>query len=241
MPVYWLPQTPVFPDPRESGAGDLVAVGGDLGTRRLVQAYRQGIFPWYERGSPILWWSPDPRLILEPERLHVPRRLERLLRQKHFTLSLDLDFKAVITSCASVHLQRAQGTWILPEMIAAYCRLHEQGYAHSLELWRGENLVGGIYGVALERAFFGESMFHRETNASKVALVSLVRLLERHGFHFLDCQQTTGHLLQFGAREVSRDTFLAMLDRALAGPRREPDLQPGSLKSEAGDRRSVQE
>jgi leucyl/phenylalanyl-tRNA--protein transferase len=234
MPVYWLSQAPVFPDPRESGVEDLVAVGGDLGSRRLVQAYRQGIFPWYEQGSPILWWSPDPRLILEPERLYVPRRLRRLLRQGRFTPSLDLDFRGVISSCASVHLRRQHGTWILPEMITAYCRLHEQGCAHSVEVWRDGSLMGGIYGVALGRAFFGESMFHREANASKVALVILVRLLWRHGFHFMDCQQTTQHLLQFGAREVRRDTFLARLEEALADPRGEPDLRPGYLGT--GDR-----
>ena len=236
MPVYWLPQDPVFPDPRKDGVEDLVAVGGDLGSRRLVQAYRQGIFPWYERGSPILWWSPDPRLILEPERLHVPRRMRRLLRRGEFTLSLDLDFEGVISSCASVHLRRAMGTWILPEMITAYCRLHEQGHTHSVEVWREGELVGGIYGVALKRAFFGESMFHRETNASKVALIALMRVLHRKGFHFLDCQQTTRHLLQFGAREVSRGRFLDMLDRAQADPRGEPDLRPGYLRPEIGGR-----
>ena len=232
MPVYWLSQAPVFPDPRESASEDLIAVGGDLGSRRLIQAYRQGLFPWYERGSPILWWSPAPRLILEPERLHVPRRLIRLLRQGGFAASLDLDFRGVITSCAEVHLRQNQGTWILPEMITAYCRLHDMGYAHSVEVWRDGVLVGGIYGVALGRAFFGESMFHRETDASKAALVTLVRLLSRLGFHFLDCQQTTSHLLRFGAREVSRDAFLDRLDRALGDPRGEPDLQPGALETE---------
>ena len=232
MPVYWLSPEPVFPDPRQAGVEGLVAVGGDLTPARLVEAYRQGVFPWYDLGSPILWWCPDPRLILEPERLHVPRRLERILRQELFTLSLDLDFEGVINSCASVHLHREQGTWILPEMINAYCRLHKLGYAHSLEVWRSGELVGGIYGVALKKAFFGESMFHRVDNASKVALVSLMRLLSNRGFHFLDCQQTTRHLLQFGAREVSRNTFLTRLDQALQDSRGEPHLRPGYLGSE---------
>lgn len=232
MPIYWLPPEPVFPDPRKEELGDLVAAGGDLSPSRLIQAYSQGIFPWYEMGSPILWWSPDPRLILDPDKLHVPSRLERLIRQNRFRVSLDLDFPAVINSCARVHSRRCHGTWILPEMISAYSRLHELGFAHSVEVWSREGLVGGIYGVALKKAFFGESMFFLERNASKVALVSLVRFLRKWGFYFMDCQQTTRHLLQFGAQEISRAEFLSRLDMALNDPQ-EVQWWPGWWENKA--------
>ena len=208
-----------FPDPANDNVGELLAIGGDLEPERLLAAYSKGIFPWYDENSPILWWSPDPRLLLFPEGLHISRRLMRLLRQKRFAISLNMSCPQVIESCARVRRPGAQGTWLVPEMIEAYTRLHEFGFVHSVETWREGRLVGGIYGVCLGRAFFGESMFHLESNASKVALVGLVRLLQAHGVQLMDCQQTTRHLLSLGAREIPRRDFIQGVQRALeAGP-----------------------
>lgn len=218
MSVFPLRQEPVFPSPALAGEDGLLAVGGDLSPERLLTAYAQGIFPWYSENMPILWWSPDPRLILEPGRLHVPARLERILRRGRFSFSLDTAFERVISSCADVPRPGASGTWIVPEMIAAYCNLHRLGFAHSMEVWEEGELVGGVYGLALGRAFFGESMFFLRPEASKAGLVTLVRALERSGFSLIDCQQTTAHMTRFGGFEVSRQEFLRRLDEALAGP-----------------------
>jgi len=215
MTVFALPAQPVFPDPVHADEDGLLAVGGDLSSHRLLMAYAQGIFPWYSENSPILWWSPDPRLILEPARIHVPKRLDRILRQGRFRFTLDTAFEQVITSCAGTPRNGARGTWIVPEMLAAYCRLHELGFAHSIEVWSGEALVGGLYGVALGGAFFGESMFYLEPDASKAGLVTLMRALEAAGFVLFDCQQTTAHMLRFGGFEVPRGEFLSRLERAL--------------------------
>lgn len=214
MPVFYLDEAPVFPRPALADPGGLLAVGGDLRLERLLAAYRRGIFPWYDENSPILWWSPDPRPILFPGAVHVSRRLERTLRSGRFAVSLDADFAGVIRGCAGASRASGDGTWIVPEMIAAYERLHAAGHAHSVEAWRDGELVGGAYGVAIGAAFFGESMFHRENDASKVAFVTLCRHLDRLGFHFVDCQQTTGHLCRFGAFEVSRNDFLRRLEAA---------------------------
>ena len=215
MTVFALPAQPVFPDPVHADEDGLLAVGGDLSPHRLLMAYAQGIFPWYSENSPILWWSPDPRLVLEPARIHVPKRLERILRQGRFRFTLDTAFEQVIAGCADTPRCGACGTWIVPEMLAAYCRLHELGFAHSIEVWSGETLVGGLYGVALGGAFFGESMFYREPDASKAGLVTLMRALEGAGFVLFDCQQTTPHMLRFGGFEVPRGEFLFRLERAL--------------------------
>lgn len=214
MPVFYLHAEPIFPRPALAEPGGLLAVGGDLRLERLVAAYRRGIFPWYDERSPILWWSPDPRPILLPGRVHVSRRLERTLRSGMFSVTLDTDFGGVIRGCAGASRAAGDGTWILPEMIEAYERLHAAGYAHSVEAWLDGELVGGAYGVAIGRAFFGESMFHRATDASKVAFVTLCRHLDGLGFHFIDCQQTTGHLCRFGAVEVTRNEFLRRLEVA---------------------------
>ena len=214
MTVFALPAQPLFPDPAHADEDGLLAVGGDLSPQRLLLAYARGIFPWYCENSPILWWSPDPRLVLEPARIHVPRRLERILRQGRFTFTLDTAFERVITGCAETPRQGARGTWIVPEMLAAYCRLHELGFAHSIEVWSGATLAGGLYGVALGGAFFGESMFYREPDASKAGLATLTRLLSRAGFVLFDCQQTTAHMLRFGGFEVPRGEFLARLGQA---------------------------
>jgi leucyl/phenylalanyl-tRNA--protein transferase len=217
MPVFALIDEPVFPKPTLAEPGGLLAVGGDLSLERLLAAYRRGIFPWYDEHSPILWWSPDPRPVLFPWQVQVSRRLERTIRSGKFRVTLDTDFGGVIRGCAGVMRAAGDGTWIVPEMIAAYERLHAAGHAHSVEAWQDGELVGGAYGVAIGKAFFGESMFHRVTDASKVAFVTLARHLDAQGFHFIDCQQTTGHLCRFGAQEVTRNEFLRMLEVARDG------------------------
>lgn len=218
MTVFALPAQPIFPDPSLADEDGLLAVGGDLSPQRLLMAYGRGIFPWYSENAPILWWSPDPRLILEPSRVHVPKRLERILRQGAFRFTLDTAFEQVIAGCAQTPRRGACGTWIVPEMLAAYCRLHELGFAHSIEVWSGGTLVGGLYGVALGGAFFGESMFYIEPDASKAGFVTLIRALDRAGFILFDCQQTTAHMLRFGGFEVPRDEFLSRLEQALELP-----------------------
>ncbi|MCK4621036.1 MAG: leucyl/phenylalanyl-tRNA--protein transferase [Desulfuromonadales bacterium] len=208
MPCYQLDDELWFPPVEAAEDCGLLAVGGDLSPERLLLAYSLGIFPWYNPGEPILWWSPDPRCVLFPSALHISRSLNRLLRKKHFRISIDEDFSGVISWCRRLRANLdGSGTWITPEMQKSYLRLHELGFAHSVECWEGGELVGGIYGVCLGRCFFGESMFSRRDNASKVALVSLVQRLERARFTLLDCQQTTDHLLRFGAKEIPRREF----------------------------------
>jgi len=205
----------IFPDPRYAEDDGLLAVGGDLSTARLTEAYSHGIFPWYGPGSPILWWSPDPRMTLIPSELHVPRRLARIMREDRFTFTLDRAFGEVIRGCAHACRPEGEGTWLVPEMIAAYERLHRQGLAHSCEAWDAGGLAGGVYGVALGRAFFAESMFYRVSNASKAALICLVRYLESRGFTLVDCQQSTAHSARFGAREIPGTRFYSRLRQAL--------------------------
>ncbi len=211
MPVYRLTDQFIFPHPSLADPGGLLAVGGDLSPERLLLAYANGIFPWYSDPSPILWWSPDPRLVLFPGELKISRSLRRVIKKQVFTVTMDTSFGEVIRACA----QARDETWITGEMIEAYVALHELGYAHSFETRHEGRLVGGLYGVALGRAFFGESMFSAMSDASKVALVFLVRLLDGLGFEFIDCQTTTEHLKRFGAREVPRKEFLDLLGRAL--------------------------
>jgi leucyl/phenylalanyl-tRNA---protein transferase len=218
MPVFYLGEEPVFPRPSLAEPGGLLAVGGDLRLERLLAAYRRGIFPWYDEETPILWWSPDPRPILLPGRLHVSKRLERTIRSGKFRVTLDTAFDDVIRGCAAACRNVGDGTWIVPEMIEAYERLFVAGYAHSVEAWLDGELVGGAYGVAIGKAFFGESMFHRVTDASKVAFVTLARHLDGLNFHLIDCQQTTGHLCSFGAFEVTRNEFLRRLEVAREAP-----------------------
>ena len=216
--VYSLPDELVFPHPSLAEPDGLLAVGGDLSVDRLVLAYANGIFPRYSENSPILWWSPDPRLVLEPEKLHIPRSLRRVLNRGTFTVTADLAFGEVLRRCAGTERAEGYGTWLVPEMIEAYEELHRMGVAHSFEAWKGDELVGGLYGVSLGRAFFGESMFHLVPDSSKVAFVQAVRMLARHGYELIDCQQTTAHLLRFGAREMERDVFLERLEEALECP-----------------------
>ena len=218
MPVYRLTDEMTFPHPAHAAPDGLLAVGGDLSPERLLLAYRLGIFPWYSDGLPILWWSPDPRLVLEPQELRVSRRLRQLLKKGVFRITFDQAFAAVIHACATVPRREQDGTWITPEMEQAYVRLHELGYAHSAESWRDDRLVGGLYGVSLGKCFFGESMFHYETDASKAAFATLARHLKNWGFQMIDAQVTTRHLLSLGAKEVPRRVFLKKLEDALVFP-----------------------
>ncbi len=215
MPVFRLSSDLTFPPPHLAIREGLLAVGGDLSIDRLALAYSQGIFPWYAEDDPILWWSPDPRLVLYPTEMHVSRSLRRLLKKDRFRFTLDTAFSEVIRGCAAVRGPDHPGTWIVPEMIIAYERLHTAGLAHSVEAWSEGELAGGHYGVSLGRTFFGESMFTRVSNASKAALVVLIRNLQRVGFDLVDCQVTTPHLMQFGAREIPRTRFLKDLRRSL--------------------------
>lgn len=212
MPVFRLVHAPLFPDPALAEADGLLAIGGDLSPQRLVAAYRQGIFPWYSDGDPILWWSPAPRLVLFPQTFHLPRRLARTLASGRFRVSADTAFAEVIRACASASGRSHNGTWISGEMQAAYLRLHRLGFAHSIECWYGDELAGGLYGVCLDQVFFGESMFTRVRDASKVTLATLVRLSLAQAIAVIDCQMTTEHLLRFGAREISREAFQALLE-----------------------------
>lgn len=194
----------------------LLAVGGDLAPERLLAAYRRGIFPWYSPGEPILWWSPDPRMVLFPAEFKVSRSLGRTLRRGGYEVRLDTAFAQVIAACAQTPRRGQHGTWIVPEMQAAYRRLHELGLAHSVETWVDGELVGGLYGIALGRMFYGESMFSWRSDASKIAVAHLARYLERLGFGMVDCQMHTAHLASLGAREIPRDDFIARLDALVA-------------------------
>lgn len=221
MTIYRLFEDPVFPDPEEADPDGLLAVGGDLSPQRLLTAYANGIFPWYAEDSPILWWSTNPRLVLIPSEFHTPRSLRRVLNKKLFTFSMDTDFPGVIRACARAPRPEQEGTWIVEDMVEAYIMLHELGYAHSVEAWQDGELVGGLYGISLGSAFFGESMFFKVPDASKAAFAVLVNQLNAWGFTLIDCQQTTHHLLRFGAKELQRFRFLAMLREAMGHPTRE--------------------
>lgn len=220
MPVYRLPEENIFPSPELANEDGLLAIGGDLSVARLLRAYSIGIFPWYSEGYPILWWSPDPRLILLPDDLKVSRSLRQVIKSGRFTVTIDKAFRDVITSCAQIKRKHEKGTWINPDIIEAYTRLHELGFAHSVESWHNGVLAGGLYGVSLGSAFFGESMFTKISNASKVAFVHLVNFLTKWQFTLIDCQITTVHLMSLGAKEISRTKFLKMLKRSLTAPTR---------------------
>ena len=218
MPVYRLPREPIFPDPSEAEPDGLLALGGDLSVERLVVAYASGIFPWFTKGRTPYWFSPDPRLVLRPQALHVPRSLERTIRRGAFRLTADQAFEQVIRACAATRRPGQRGTWISAPIVEGYLRLHQAGLAHSFEAWEGEALVGGLYGVSLGAAFFGESMFAARPDASKVAFAGAVRLLSERGFGLVDCQVTTDHLLRFGAEEWPRERYLAALPALLEAP-----------------------
>ena len=205
---------PLILNPERANEYGLVGIGGDLRADRLLQAYKSGIFPWYDEQSPICWWSPDPRAIFELDQFHAPRRLQRTMRTGRFRCTINQAFTEVMKGCA----QRAEGTWIVPEMIDAYTRLHTLGWAHSVEAWRGEELAGGIYGVSIGGMFAGESMFTRIRDGSKVALTFLVEHLKRRGFELFDIQMLTEHTARLGAIEIRRGEYLKRLQRAVALP-----------------------
>jgi leucyl/phenylalanyl-tRNA---protein transferase len=215
MPLFRLTDDLVFPPPYYAEPDGLLAIGGDLSPERLLLAYRMGIFPWYSSDMPILWWSPDPRLVLFPGELKISKSLRKVLRKRVFEVTFDRDFRAVIERCAELRREQGDTTWIVPEMKEAYDRIHRLGYAHSVECRHDGDLVGGLYGVALGRIFYGESMFTEQTDASKVAFVHLVRLLMHLKFHLIDCQVTTAHLRRFGAIEIPRHEFLHRLSVAV--------------------------
>lgn len=208
--IPWLGADDPFPPVQRAlrDPNGLLAAGADLSVPRLLEAYRRGIFPWFSEGEPILWWSPDPRMVLFPRELRVTRSLAKTLRNRPYEIRFDTAFRAVMQGCSAPRPGQA-GTWITDTMIDAYCDLHEAGWAHSVETWIDGELAGGLYGVAIGRLFFGESMFSRRTDASKIALVHLVRRLEQAGTELIDCQMRTDHLASFGAREIPRRVFSA--------------------------------
>ena len=209
-----LPKTYTFPPLEAASPEGLLAVGGDLNPDRLLSAYRQGIFPWYSDDQPILWWSPDPRAVLYPSKLHISKSLRKSLRTRGFEVSADRAFALVIATCAESR-NRGEGTWITSGMQDAYCALHRMGYAHSVETWHNGELVGGLYGLAIGKAFFGESMFSRVTDASKTALVGLATSLAAEGYRFIDCQVVSEHLTSLGAQATPRDRFASELNEAV--------------------------
>ena len=219
-------KSPFFPDIFYPDPQGLAAIGGRLNTAILLEAYTKGLFPWYEKDPP-LWFCPNPRLVLFPENHHLSRRLKREWKKINIELAMDLHFDEVIQACAQQSRREKQGTWINAQMLKAYKELYREGYAHSVEVYQGGKLVGGLYGLSLGRAFFGESMFSKIPGASKLALYALVRWCLAHRYHFIDCQATTGYLLQFGAKEISRPVFLDYLQQAL---KQKTTLGPYDLK-----------
>ena len=220
MPVFQLSDNIFFPPPDLAREDGLLAVGGDLSPERLLVAYQMGIFPWYSEGDPILWWAPAPRLILEPARFHLSKRLARELKKGFFQFSMDQEFKDVIESCAKPREDRGEATWINTDMIKAYLCLHELGYAHSVECWRDGKLAGGLYGISTGTVFFGESMFSRVANSSKAALYILCTQLLKWNFDFIDCQMHTPHLHSLGAEELPGPLFYQRLQKAILKPTR---------------------
>jgi leucyl/phenylalanyl-tRNA--protein transferase len=213
MPVYRLPDRPIFPPVEHAVKSGLLAVGGDLSPERLLAAYREGIFPWYSEGEPLLWWSPDPRFVLFPQELRVSRSMRQFLKKQRFRITLDHAFQSVIAACRKPRPGQ-DGTWITQAMQEAYIALHDLGYAHSVEAWQEESLVGGLYGVSIGRAFFGESMFSTRANASKAALIALVDRADLR-FDLIDCQMETPHLRSLGARPIPRREFKDLLKESL--------------------------
>jgi leucyl/phenylalanyl-tRNA---protein transferase len=216
--IPWLENADTFP-PLElalSEPNGLLCAGGDLSPQRLLQAYRHGIFPWYSKDEPILWWSPDPRMVLFPSEFKISRSLRRTLRSGNYRIQLDRHFPAVVRACAQTRRKDQTGTWITTAMQAAYGTLHELGFAHSVETWVDEKLVGGLYGLAIGKMFYGESMFSHATDASKIAIAHLAGFLEAHGFGLIDCQMNTPHLASLGAREIPRRDFIARLHELTA-------------------------
>jgi len=217
MPLFHLSRRNEFPPARLARIDGLLCMGGDLSEDRILLAYKNGIFPWFSRDEPILWWSPDPRLVLYPEKIRISRSLKKKIRKNYFTVTMDLAFETVIHECARSRTENNEDTWLGREMIQAYSHLHKKGVAHSVETWRNGKLAGGLYGLSLGKCFFGESMFTRQSDASKTALAALCVHLRYFNFDLIDCQVTTRHMLSMGAEEIPRNAFLDQINQSLAG------------------------
>lgn len=216
MPVFQLTKEIQFPPPGLAEDSGLLAIGGDLHPERLIAAYKNGIFPWFSKGDPLLWWFTSPRLVIFPEEFHIPKRVLRYQKSAQLTITKDTAFSDVIKECAAIRAESGEETWIVEKMIEAYTTLHRLGFAHSVECWQDDILVGGLYGIALDKVFFGESMFSRIRCGSQFALIALVKFLKTADFQMIDCQMTTNHLLRFGAREIDGSTFQLLLKRHIS-------------------------
>ncbi|ESU28953.1 leucyl/phenylalanyl-tRNA--protein transferase [Flavobacterium limnosediminis JC2902] len=210
--IHFLDKELWFPPVSETHPSGIIAVGGDLSTERLLLAYRSGIFPWFEDGQPITWWSPEDRMVLFPDDFKPSKSMRNILNRNHFKVTFNQDFRAVISNCQNVKREGQNGTWITDDMIEAYCKLHELGYAKSVEVWQNDRLVGGLYGIDLGHIFCGESMFSKVSNASKVAFVSLVNSLKENNYLLLDCQVYNEHLESLGCGEIDREDFMQILN-----------------------------
>ena len=211
MSIVWLEHIKDFPDPNLGDNEGLLAIGGELTPEWLLKAYRMGIFPWFNAGDPIMWWSPNPRMILYPKEFKVSKSFRNILNKKKHVVTFNRNFQEVIQYCGEIKRMGQEGTWLTSEMKSAYLTLHKMGWAHSIEVWNESELVGGLYGLAMGKLFFGESMFSKESNASKIALYSLSQLLITKGFEFIDCQIYTSHLESLGAKEVERTEFIKLV------------------------------
>jgi leucyl/phenylalanyl-tRNA--protein transferase len=211
--MYFLLKELFFPDVSEADKEGILAVGGDLSPERLMLAYRSGIFPWFDSDEPILWWSPPQRMVLFPDELVVSKSMRSILRKELFTVTFNKDFRAVISNCSHISRNGQRGTWITDEMIDAYVKLHELGYAKSVEVWQGNELVGGLYGIDLGNVFCGESMFSKVSNASKVAFITLVQNLKSRKYALIDCQVHNDHLESLGAKEIEREDFIKIIKK----------------------------
>lgn len=216
MPLFRLSERLEFPPARLARVDGLLCMGGDLSQNRILLAYKNGIFPWFSSNEPILWWSPDPRLVLYPADIRISKSLRKKIKKNFFNVTMDIAFEDVIHACAELRIQNGEDTWLVDEMIQAYTDLHKKGYAHSVESWRDGKLAGGLYGISLGGCFFGESMFTRTSDASKTALAALCLYLDQLDFDLIDCQVTTGHMLSMGAVEITRESFLSQLRKSLA-------------------------
>lgn len=214
MPIYELSDDLIFPHPSLAEDDGFLAIGGDLSPERLILAYCNGIFPWFSEEEPILWWSPDPRFVLYPEDIRISNSMKKLLKKNLYRISFDTCFRDVISNCANT--RKESGTWITNDMIEAYCKLHELGFAHSVEAWHESKLVGGLYGISIGKCFFGESMFSIMDNASKAAFITLCKKLEERGFAMIDCQVYSKHLESLGAVNISREKFLELIEKEIS-------------------------
>lgn len=215
MPLFRLSKNLEFPPAWLARADGLLCIGGDLSPDRLLLAYKEGIFPWFSREEPILWWSPDPRLVLFPKDIHVSKSLKKKIKKNIYQIKINQAFEQTITACSESRQNRQEGTWLVEEMIDAYVELNQLGFAHSIETWKDGELKGGLYGVCIGKSFFGESMFSSEADTSKLALVTLAKYLEQFNFDLIDCQVTTSHLLRMGAVEISRNHFLDIIKESV--------------------------